>query len=168
LMAPKSIVYMVVAVFVGYILVSAVPGQMAMYTTPTLTGEKGDTITLTGKGFSPENESLSVEENDSVELFWDTVNSTEGSHGLWVNNESILLDIEDLSAEIEKLSEIEVGSDNISSVAEASADVEAAADSASALKSARLGFEFMGTMVWLTVDVLVAMVVYWFAKRRFA
>lgn len=214
-MTPKSIVYMVVAVFIGYVLVSAVPGQVAMYTSPPLPGEKGDTVTLTGSGFSPENESRSVEENGTVELFWDTVTSNE-SHGLWVDNESISLDIveangtpagsvitisghgfspgnESISGEVENLSEFVVGSDNISSVAESAADAvaaaeaaadavssvaskageasEAAADAAeaaSALKSASSGLEFMGTLVWLTVDVLVALVVYWFAKRRFA
>ncbi len=223
MMTPKSMVYMVVAVFVGYILVSAVPGQMAMYTTPTLSGEQGDTVTLTGKGFSPDNESLSVEQGDSVELYWDRV-TTNGTHGIWVNNESISLDIlgangtpagsfaivegrgfspgnesisgniEDLSEEIVELSEsISEISDDISSVAEVAADAVAAAeaaadavtsvastageaseaavdaaDAASALRSARSGLELMGTMVWLTVNVFIALGVYWFAKRRFA
>ena len=52
-----------------------------------------------------------------------------------------------------------------STASEASAD---AAEAASALKSAGSGFEFIGTMVWLTVDVFIALIVYWFAKRRFA
>ena len=201
MMTPKSLVYMVVAVFVGYMLVSAVPGQVAMYTVPTPSVEKGDTITLTGSGFSPENESSSVVENGSVVLYWDTMNLTDGrefsvdnetiyfeivrtngSNGFWVNNESISLDTDDLSAEIEELSEFEEESDAISDVASITADAAEAADAvysvastageaseaANAAKSASSGLEFMGTMVWLTVDVFIALVVYWFAKRRFA
>ncbi len=195
MMTPKSLVYMVVAVFVGYMLVSAVPGQVAMYTVPSLSVEKGDTITLTGSGFSPENESSSVVENGSVVLYWGTMNLTDGrefsvdnetiyfeivrtngSNGFWVNNESISLDIEDLSAEIEELSEFEEESDAISDGASIAADAVysvtstagEASEAANAAKSASSGLEFMGTMVWLTVDVFIALVVYWFAKRRFA
>jgi hypothetical protein len=201
LMTPKSLVYMVVAVFVGYMLVSAVPGQVAMYTVPSLSGEKGDTITLTGSGFSPENESSSVDENGSVVLYWDKLNLTDGrefsvdnetiyfdvaesnesiagsfviveGRGFSAGNESISGNIEDLSADIEELSEFEVESGEVYDIAEVAADAvaaaEAAADAASALKSARSGYEFMGTMVWLTVDVFIALIVYWFAKRRFA
>jgi hypothetical protein len=222
LMTPKSLVYMVVAVFVGYMLVSAVPGQVAMYTVPSLSGEKGDTITLTGSGFSPENESSSVDENGSVVLYWDKLNLTDGrefsvdnetiyfdvagsnesiagsfviveGRGFSAGNESISGNIEDLSADIEELSEFEVESGEVYDIAEVAADAVAAAeaaadavssvastageaseaaadaaDAASALKSARSGYEFMGTMVWLTVDVFIALIVYWFAKRRFA
>jgi hypothetical protein len=214
LMAPKSIVYMIVAVFVGYMLVSAVPGQMAMYTAPT-SGQKGDTITisgdggeavtLTGKGFSPENESASVEQGGSVEIYWDSVNLTDGreisvdnesiwfeivrtneSTGFWVNNESISSEIYDLyefSEERDAISDVaavadlaaeasEAAADAVSSVAstagEASVAAADAAEAASAAKSASSGLEFMGTMVWLTADIFVALVVYWFAKRRFA
>jgi len=211
-MTPKSLVYMVVAVFVGYMLVSTVPGQVAMYVVPSLSVEKGDTITLTGTGFSPDNESSSVEGNGSVVIYWDSVNSTEGTHGIWVDNETISFDVEgsnesiagslvivegrgfspdneSISSEIDELSEFGEESDAISEVesiadlaveaeqaaeavaATASTASDAAADAAeaaNAAKSARSGLEFMGTMVWLSVDVLVALVVYWFAKRRFA
>jgi len=158
-MTPKSLVYMVVAVFVGYMLVSAVPGQVAMYAVSTLSVEKGDTIILTGSEFSQENESSSVEENGSVVLYWDSVNTTDG-RGFSPANESIIFETEDLSEFSEEL-------DAISDVESIAADAvgEAAADAA---KSVRSGLEFMGTMVWLSVDVLVALVVYWFAKRRFA
>ena len=214
-MPSKSVVYMIVAVFIGYALISAVPGQVALYTSPPLSGERGDTITVTGEGFLPENESLSVEENETVELFWDTV-TTNGTHGIWIENESIPSvvegsnetpagsvitisghgfspgnesisgDIEDLSMEIVESGEIsdigaladeaveaaEAAADAVESVAstagEASEAAADAAEAASALKSARSGFEFVGTMLWLTVDVLIALVVYWFAKQRFA
>jgi len=216
-MTPKSIVYMIVAVFIGYMLISAVPGQVALYTSPPLSGERGDTITGTGEGFLPENESSSVEENETVELFWDTV-TTNGTHGIWIENESIRFEVEgsnetpsgsiviveghgfsadndtqsdeviDYSADFEELSGTIVELDEvyeISSVEAASAAADAvesvastageaseaaadAAEAASALKSARSGFEFVGTMLWLTVDVLIALVVYWFAKQRFS
>ena len=218
-MTPKSMVYMVVAVFVGYMLVSAVPGQMAMYTAPT-SGQQGDTITITGSGFSPENESLSVEENGTVRIYWDSVNTTEGGHGLWTNNESISLEVEgsdgspsgsvviveghgfspsnessgdivgyseeieaiadsvvesgeisDIAAEADEAVEVaEAAADAVSSVAsnagEASEAAADAAEAASALKSASSGL--YSTIAWLTVDVLIALVVYWFARRRFA
>ena len=62
-MTQKSLVYMVLAVAVGYILVSAVPQQIAMYTNPQeikLTGSEfstadGGTITV-----SPENDTEAI------------------------------------------------------------------------------------------------------------
>ena len=214
-MTPKSLVYMVVAVFVGYMLVSAVPGQVAMYTVPTPSLEKGDTITLTGTGFSSENESSSVEENGSVRVYWDTVNLTDGrefsvdnntislyvagsnesiagsfviveGHGFSPGNESISSEIDDLSEfseERDAISDVaavadlaaeasEAAAEAVSSVASTAGDASVAAvyasEAASAAKSASSGLEFMGTMVWLTVDIFIALVVYWFAKRRFA
>ena len=41
-MTQKSLVYMVLAVAVGYLLVSAVPQQVAMYTTPPMRTQRGD------------------------------------------------------------------------------------------------------------------------------
>ena len=41
-MTQKSLIYMVIAIAVGYILVTAVPQQVAMYSTPPLTIHKGD------------------------------------------------------------------------------------------------------------------------------
>ena len=202
MMTPKSLVYMVVAVFVGYMLISVVPGQVAMYTVPSPSLEKGDTIIITGSGFSPENESSSVKDNGSVELYWDTVNLTDGrefsadnesiwfeivrtngSNGFWVNNESISSEIDELSEfgeESDAISDVAAVADLALETAESAAEAvsatastasEAAADAAeaaNAAKSASSGLEFMGTMVWLTVDIFIALVVYWFAKRRFA
>ena len=41
-MTQKSLIYMVIAIAVGYILVSAVPQQVAMYSTPPLINHRGD------------------------------------------------------------------------------------------------------------------------------
>ena len=41
-MTQKSLVYMVLAVAVGYLLVSTVPQQVALYTTPPLMTQRGD------------------------------------------------------------------------------------------------------------------------------
>lgn len=131
MMTPKSLAYMVVAVFVGYMLVSTVPNQAAMYATPTLAEEGSEMVTVTGRGFSQENETL--------------------------------------SSEIDYLSESTGDSDELHEFAESAEQAaEATADATNAARDARTGLEFMGTMVWLIVDVFVALVVYWFARRRFA
>ena len=135
MMTPKSLAYMVVAVFVGYMLVSAVPNQVAMYATPTLAGEGTEMVTVTGRGFSTENETISSEIDDLSESSEDAVESSEAV------------------AEI------------ASSTDQAASD---AAEAANAAMDARSGLEFMGTMVWLMANMFVALVVYWFARRRFA
>ena len=146
MMTPKSLAYMVVAVFVGYILVSAVPGQVAMYATPTLAGEGAEMVTVTGRGFSPENETLSSEIDDLSESTGDSVESDE---------------LQDLA---------ESASEAVEAVAATagSASETDAAEAAKAARDARSGLEFMGTMAWLIVNMFVALVVYWFARRRFA
>ncbi len=135
MMTPKSLAYMVVAVFVGYMLVSAVPNQVAMYANSTLAGEGAEMVTVTGREFSTENGTLSSEIDDLSENSEDTVESSEAV------------------AEIS------------SSTDQAASD---AAEAANAAMDARSGLELMGTMVWLVVNMFVALVVYWFARRRFA
>jgi len=178
LMTPKSLVYMVVAVFVGYMLVSAVPGQVAMYTVPSPSLEKSvelywDTVNLTdGREYSADNESI-----------WFEIVRTNGSNGFWVNNESISSEIDDLSEfgeESDAISDVAAVADLAVEAAESAAEAVSAtastaseaavdaAEAANAAKSASSGLEFMGTMVWLTVDIFIALVVYWLAKRRFA
>ena len=105
LMTQKSLVYMVLAVAVGYILVSAVPQQIAMYTAPQnmLTGPAPD---------GP---------------------LTEGS------------DVGILGQESAKVP----SDDGIRS---------------SMLEPSRV----LELMKWWTVDVLVALSIYWVARRRFA
>jgi hypothetical protein len=146
MMTPKSLAYMIVAVFVGYMLVSAVPGQVAMYATPTLTGKGGEMVTVTGKGFSPENETLSLEIDDLSESTSDSVESDE-LHDL---AESASEAVEAVAATAGPASEAD------------------AAEAAKAARDARSGIEFMGTMAWLIVNMFVALVVYWFARQRFA
>ena len=138
MMTPKSLAYMIVAVFVGYMLVSAVPNQVAMYATPTLAGEgSGTTITVESYEFSIENETGSVK---SEELH-DTSEAADQA----------------------------VGADEQAAEAVAATAATASeADATNAARAARSGLEFMGIMVWLVVDVFVALVVYWFARRRFA
>lgn len=135
MMTPKSLAYMVVAVFVGYMLVSAVPGQVAMYATPTFAGEGEEMVSLTGRECSLENETLSLEIEDLSENMDDAVESSEAA------------------AEI------------ASSESQATADAVKAAKEA---RDARSGLEFMGTLSWLMVNLFMALVVYWFARQRFA
>jgi len=146
MMTPKSLAYMIVAVFVGYMLVSAVPGQVAMYATPPLAGEGGEMITVTGKGFSPENETLSSELDDLSESTRDSVESDE------------LHDLAESASEA-----VEAVAATAGSASEADA-----AEAAKAARAARSGIELMGTMAWLIVNMFVALVVYWFARQRFA
>jgi len=146
MMTPKSLVYMIVAVFVGYMLVSAVPGQVAMYATPTLAGEGGEMVTVTEKGFSPENETLSLEIDGLSESTSDSVESDE-LHDL---AESASEAVEAVAATAGPASEADV------------------AEVAKAARAARSGIEFIGTMAWLIVNMFVALVVYWFARQRFA
>ena len=143
MMTPKSLVYMVVAVFVGYMLVSAVPGQVAMYATPTRAGEGAEMVTVTGRGFSPENETLLSEIDDLSESTGDSVESDE---------------LHDLA---------ESASEAVAATAGSASEADAA-ETAKAARDARSGLEFMGTMAWLIVNMFVALVVYWFARRRFA
>lgn len=137
---------MVVAVFVGYMLVSAVPGQVAMFATPTRAGEGAEMVTVTGRGFSPENETLLSEIDDLSESTGNSVESDE------------LHDLAESASEA-----VEAVAATAGSASEADA-----AEAAKAAKDAGSGLEFMGTMAWLIVNMFVALVVYWFARRRFA
>ncbi len=143
MMTPKSLAYMVVAVFVGYMLVSAVPGQVAMYATPTFAGEGEEMVSVTGRGFSPENETLSLEIDDLSESTGDSLESDE---------------LHDLA---------ESASEAVAATAGSASEADAA-EAAKAARDARSGLEFMGTMAWLIVNMFVALVVYWFARQRFA
>ena len=122
------------------------PGQVAMYGTPALAGEGGETVALTGKGFSPENETLSLEIDDLSESTGDLVESDE-LHDL---AESASEAVEAVAATAGPASEAD------------------AAEAAKAARAARSGIEFMGTMAWLIVNMFVALVVYLFARQRFA
>ena len=146
MMTPKSLAYMVVAVFVGYMLVSAVPGQVAMYATPTLSGDGAEMVTVTGSGFSPENETLSSEIDDLSESTRDSVESDE------------LHDLAESTSEALHA---------VASTAESASEADAA-EAAKAARDSGSGLEFMGTMAWLIVNLFVALVVYWFARQRFA
>ena len=149
MMTPKSLTYMIVAVFVGYMLVSAVPNQVAMYATPTLAGDAGETtVTVEGRGFSPENETLSSEIDDLSES---KVESDE------------LHDTAEIAEQA-----VEAAEQAAEAVEAVAATANTASEAANAAKDARSGLEFIGTMVWLGVDVFVALVVYWVARRRFA
>ena len=145
MMTPKSLAYIVVAVFVGYMLVSAVPGQVVMYANPTLAGEGGEMVTVTGRGFSPENETLSSEIDELSESTGDSVESDE-LHDL---AESASEAVETVTATAEPASEAD------------------AAEATKTARDARSSLEFMGTMAWLIVNMFVALVVYWFARRTF-
>jgi len=145
MMTPKSLAYIVVAVFVGYMLVSAVPDQVVMYATPTLAGEGGEMVTVTGRGFSPENETLSSEIDELSESTGDSVESDE----LHDPAESASKAVEAVTATAEPASEAD------------------AAEATKTARDARSSLEFMGTMAWLIVNMFVALVVYWFARRTF-
>ena len=111
-MTNKSLVYMMLAVAVGYILVSAVPQQVAMYTTPQqmLTAPAGSDGTL-----------------------------TEGSDaGVLGTPES----------------------------AEPPLSMKGSGDNGvrtSMVESSRI----FDLMKWWTVDIMVALTIYWVARRRF-
>jgi hypothetical protein len=106
-MTQKSLVYMVLAVAVGYILVSAVPNQISMYTTPQPILSRGDG-------------------NDT--------NTTRPLDEDFLNETGVLTS----SPETEE------------------------ARSESFLYSTQLPH----LMMWWTIDVIVALTIYWVAKNR--
>ncbi len=110
MMTPKSLVYVVLAVAVGYILVSAVPQQVAMYTTPPQMLERNPLV-------------LGANQTDT---------------GIMGTSEN--------SSEMKALG---VGDDVIRP---------------SFIDSTRLP----ELMKWWTVDILVALMIYWVAKHRLA
>ena len=113
MMTPKSLVYVVLAVAVGYMLVSAVPQQVAMYTTPPQMLERGPPVL--------------------------GANQTEGA-------DTGIMGAPENSSEMKTLG---VGDDSIRP---------------SFIESTRLP----ELMKWWTVDILVALTIYWVARRRLA
>ena len=111
-MTQKSLVYMVLAVAVGYLLVSAVPQQVALYTTPTLMTQRGD------GAFTA----------DAVPESGDTFTGPEG-----LPESSILGETD----ELREVSFIEIS-------------------------------RLPDLMKWWTIDILVALTIYWVAKQRLA
>ncbi len=111
MMTPKSLVYVVLAVAVGYMLVSAVPQQVAMYTTPPQMLERNPLVL--------------------------GANQTEGA-------DTGILGTPENSSEMKALG---VGDDVIHP---------------SFIESTRLP----ELMKWWTVDILVALTIYWVAKNR--
>ena len=109
MMTQKSLVYVVLAVAIGYILVSAVPQQVAMYTTPQqmLTGPASDG------------------------------NLTEGS--------TILGTPESREPPLSMKGQEDEG-----------------------IRSSLVAPRVLELMKWWTVDVLVALTIYWVAHRRFS
>ena len=107
-MTKKSLVYMVLAVAVGYLLVSAVPQQVAMYTTPPMMNQRGEGELLE---MPPE----------SGDTFSDTDEVPEG----------MILGTE----EVREVSFIEVS-------------------------------RLPELVKWWTIDILVALTIYWVAKQR--
>ena len=107
-MTQKSLVYMVLAVAVGYLLVSAVPQQVAMYTTPPMRTQRGDGQLLE---IAPES--------------GDTFSGTEElPEGMILGTE----EVRDVSfIEMSRLPEL---------------------------------------VKWWTIDILVALTIYWVAKQR--
>ena len=128
MMTQKSLVYMVLAVAVGYILVSAVPQQVAMYTTPQqmlLTGGTEESLSSDGS-------TVSVSPKDD--------------------------------------------SGDIADAAQAAEAAEASASQAPQFEVRGSEFEpsFMELsqlpklMKWWTLDILIALAIYWVAKQRLA
>lgn len=109
MMTQKSLVYMVLAVAVGYILVSAVPNQISMYTTPQPILSRGDGNTA--------NTTRPIDE----ELLKENGVLTSGFETEEVRSESFLK-----STQLPQL------------------------------------------MMWWTIDIIVALTIYWIAKNRFS
>ena len=204
----KSVAYMLAAVVVGYMLISAVPGQIAMFATPqrTLSMESGEAATV------------AIEENtsDGLEIYWDQVNESYKitddvnltGYGFVISEVNItdidtaeeLGDVQDLSDQVadlaEQLSDVEneydevkeditdvatvaedavaaaeAASEAVSAVAStANTAIEAAADAAEAAQAARSASSGLTTFYmasWWIIDILVALGVYFIAKRRF-
>ena len=118
MMNPRSITYVVIAVAVGYLLVSAVPRQVEMYASPQLVlrgGEKADSS------------SPSSEDSDSV-----------------LSSESVT---ESTSENMEELKSFDINGEPVKP---------------SLIESTRLD----ELVKWWTLDVLIALTIYWIAKRR--
>ncbi len=112
-MTQKSLVYMVLAVAVGYMLVSAVPQQLAMYTTPP------EMLSVSEKSFDTESAPL-LDDGEDIQKFGDTPSDL------------------------------------------ASTEIQRGFDEPSFLETSRLP----ELMKWWIVDIMVALSIYWVARRR--
>ena len=127
MMPQKSLVYMVLAVAVGYLLVSAVPQQIAMYTTPQqmlLTGGTEESLSTYGSStitVSPENDS---------EAIADAAQAAEAT--------------EEAASQANKF------------------EVRGSPFESSFIEQSRLP----ELLKWWMLDILVALTIYWVAKRR--
>jgi hypothetical protein len=150
-MTNQSVAYILVAVVVGFTLISAVPGQIEMFTThqQTLSIEGGETLTVeTG-------------ENDTIgqEIWFDKVNES-GRGGPWNLSESgqAFEPPEDIDIESEVTAELDEGVKDLNTEI-AAETAEAARDDASGMTRAHMAS-------WWIIDVLVAFGVYLWAKKR--
>ena len=111
MMTQKSLVYVVLAVAVGYLLVSAVPQQVAMFTTPPILSQRGD-------------EEISEMAPESGDIL-------SGADA--VPSENNILEAE----EVREISFIEMS-------------------------------RLPELIKWWTIDILIALTIYWVAKQRLA
>ena len=143
-MTNKSVAYMLVAVVVGYTLISAVPGQIEMFATPQLT------LSIEG------GESLTVEigENNTIgqEIWFDEVNES-GHGGPWNISES-----SQAFEPSEETAEPNAGIEDL--------NTEIAAEAAEAARDAASGSISIYMVSWWIIDVLIAFGVYLWAKKR--
>jgi hypothetical protein len=126
LMTQKSLVYMVLAVAVGYILVSAVPQQIALYTNP-------QEIKLTGSEFSTaDGGTITVSPENDTEAIADAAQAAEAAQSAATQAPSL--------------------------------EVRGSGFEPSFLEASQLP----ELLMWWTLDVLIALVIYWVAKQRLA
>ena len=126
MMTQKSLVYMVLAVAVGYILVSAVPQQIAMYTNP-------QEIKLTGSEFSTaDGGTITVSPENDTEAIADAAQAAEAAQSAATQAPSL--------------------------------EVRGSGFEPSFLEASQLP----ELLMWWTLDVLIALVIYWVAKQRLA
>ena len=117
-MTQKSLTYVVIAVAVGYLLISAIPRQVAMYSTPQPVVRGGETI-----------HSLPTDREDS-----------ESAHDPEASLESVPENMSDIK----------------------SFDGTGEPVIPSLIEYTRLS----ELMKWWTLDVLIALMIYWIARRR--
>jgi hypothetical protein len=114
-MNPRSLVHVLVAVAVGYLLISAIPQQVAMYSTPQPVirgGELSDSR-------SPDNEEVLSPESST----------------------------ESLTDNMEELKSLDINGEPV--------------------EPSLIEYTMLGKLVkWWTLDVLIALTIYWVARRR--
>ncbi len=163
MMTNKSVTYMLVAVVIGVMLVSAVPDQIAMYVTPQqmLSVEVGDSesfvLPKSGEGdvelYWDSTNVSAMNSTDDYEIWLEVVNGT-GHDSLWngtVETEELgsrtgdgVYDLNeqvaDLADELTELStDMEDVKSDVSDVSAVAADAVAAAEAATAAVSATAG-----------------------------